>query len=83
MKITDGFVVCAVTSADGQLGPICVHATRQDAVDWLAAFWDDPENPGTLHPRYQHALYRIAEYQGGAPTGSEWWVDSDGNTISM
>lgn len=83
MKITDGFVVCAVTSEAGDLGPVCVHATLQDAAAWLMAFWDDPANPGTAHPRYQPAIYRIAEYLGGNPTGSEWWVDSDGNQIEM
>ncbi len=65
MKITDGFVVCGVTSQEGDLGPICQFPTLQEAADWLKEFWDDPENSGTLHPRYQPALYRIAEYQGG------------------
>ena len=78
MTITDGFVVCAVTSEAGALGPICVHDTLQDAADWLAAFWDDPSDPGMIHPRYQPALYRIAEYAGGAPTGFEWQVDMNG-----
>ncbi len=78
MTITDGFVVCAVTSEAGDLGPVCVHATLQDAANWLAAFWDDPSNPGTIHARYQPDLYRIAEYNGGSPTGFEWQVDMNG-----
>ncbi len=80
MKISDGFVVCAVTSEAGDLGPVCVHATLQDAADWLAAFWDDPSDPGTIHPRYQPALYRIAEYQDSIPTGSEWELEANGTT---
>ncbi len=83
MTITDGFVVCAVTSEAGELGPICVNDTLQDAAAWLMTFWDDPANPGTAHARYQPTNYRIAEYQDGTPTGSEWWVDSDGNQIAM
>lgn len=78
MKISDGFVVCAVTSVDGELGPVCVHGTLQDAADWLAEFWDDPADPGTIHPRYQPDLYRIAEYASGGATGFEWQVDANG-----
>ncbi|MEE8146714.1 MAG: hypothetical protein V3T24_03860 [Longimicrobiales bacterium] len=78
MTITDGFVVCAVTSEAGDLGPVCVHATLQDAAAWLMEFWDDPANPGTAHPRYQPALFRIAEYAGGVSTGFEWQVDMNG-----